>query len=99
MDHDLAPAWGAGALAGIIGMVRWLFSRRASRVESLEELVDLLRRKLDESLTRGNAATTMARILLFAVDQERHPSAAMIAAREQAREVIAAADAQLKKGS
>jgi hypothetical protein len=41
----------------------------------------------------------MARILLFAVDQERHPSAAMIAAREQAREVIAAADAQLKKGS
>lgn len=98
MDHDLAPAGAVGAVTGIIGLIRWVLSKRGSRVETLEELVDLLRRKLDESLTRGNATTTMARILLFAVDQEADPSAAMIAAREHAREVIAAADAQLKKG-
>lgn len=102
MNHELmadwTPAWAAGAVAAIVGLVKWLMSRRVSRVETLEELVDLLRRKLDESLTRGNATTTMARILLFAVDQEPEPSPAMVAARDHARAVIAAAAAQLKKG-
>lgn len=102
MNHDLmadwVPAWAAGAVAGIIGLFKWILGKRASRIETLEELVDLLRRKLDEALTRGSSSTTMARILLFAVDQEESPSPAMIAAREYAREVIADAAAQLNKG-
>lgn len=102
MDQELVPgsSWlpaGAGLVAGLIGLVRWAAGRRVSRVQSLEELVDLLRRELDKSLVRGNATLTMARILLFAVDQEPEPSAAMIAARDHAREVIAEAAKQLGK--
>jgi signal transduction histidine kinase len=72
-------------------------ARLAERNGDLEDLVDLLRRQLDRALTRGNAALTIARILLFAVDQEPKPSRAMIAAREQARQVIAGADAQMNR--
>jgi transcription initiation factor TFIIIB Brf1 subunit/transcription initiation factor TFIIB len=64
-----------------------------------EALVDLLRHELDKALVRGNATLTMARILLFAVDQEPKPSPAMIAAREQARAVINAADEQMQRGN
>lgn len=64
-----------------------------------EALVDLLRHELDKALVRGNSTLTMARILLFAVDQEPTPSPAMIAARHQAREVINAADEQIKRGN
>jgi hypothetical protein len=73
-------------------------ARLSARHGELEELVDLLRRELDKALVRGNATMTMARILLFAVDQHPHPTAAMIAARDQARRVIAAADDQIKRG-
>jgi hypothetical protein len=73
-------------------------TRLAERHGDLEDLVDLLRRELDKALVRGNATLTMARILLFAVDQEPRPSSAMIAARDQARRVISAADAQIKRG-
>jgi hypothetical protein len=49
-------------------------TRLAARNGELEDLVDLLRRELDKALVRGNATLTMARILLFAVDQEPRPS-------------------------
>jgi len=98
MSTDFAPAWAAGLFAGALGFLKWLFGRRTSRIETLEELIDLLRRELDKALVRGNATQTVARILLFAIDQEPDPSPAMIAAREQARDVIAAADLQLKRG-
>ena len=74
-------------------------SRLTARHGDLEELVDLLRRELDKALVRGNASLTIARILTFAVDQEPKPSLAMIAAREQARKVIDAADEQMKRGN
>lgn len=73
-------------------------ARLTARHGDLEDLVDLLRRELDKALVRGNATLTMARILLFAVDQEPKPSPAMIAARDQARRVISAADDQIKRG-
>jgi hypothetical protein len=73
-------------------------ARLAERNGDLEDLVDLLRRELDKALVRGNAALTIARILLFAVDQEPKPSRAMIAARDQARQVIAGAEAQMNRG-
>lgn len=73
-------------------------ARLTARHGDLEELVDLLRRELDKALVRGNATLTMARILLFAVDQEPKPSPAMIAARAQAQQVIKAADAQMNRG-
>lgn len=64
-----------------------------------EALVDLLRRHLDLALVRNNASTTIARILLAAVDAEENPSRQMIAARAQARRHINATDEQMKRGN
>ena len=72
-------------------------SRLSLERKDREALVDLLRHELDKALVRGNSTLTMARILLFAVDQEPRPSPAMIAARDQARRVINAADEQMKR--
>lgn len=62
-----------------------------------EALVDLMRRQLDQALVRNNTSTTIARILLAAVDAEAAPSRQMIAARDQARSVINTADEQMKR--
>src|SRR5438270_4345339 len=64
-----------------------------------EALVDLLRRQLDHALVRNNASTTIARILLAAVDAEEKPSRQMIAARAQARRHINSTDDQMKRGN
>lgn len=64
-----------------------------------EALVDLLRRQLDHALVRNNASTTIARMLLAAVDAEEKPSRQMIAARAQARHHINATDEQLQRGN
>lgn len=64
-----------------------------------EALVDLLRRQLDHALVRNNASTTIARILLAAVDAEEKPSRQMIAARAQARRHINSTDEQMKRGN
>lgn len=64
-----------------------------------EALVDLLRRRLDEALFRNNTSTTIARILLAAVDAEEQPSRQMIAARDQAARHINATDEHMKQGN
>lgn len=74
-------------------------SRLSLERKDREAYVELLRHELEKALVRGNSTVTMARILLFAVDQEPTPSPAMIAARAQAREVINAADEQMQRGN
>jgi hypothetical protein len=91
MTTDWVPAGVAGAFAAVLGFLKWALGRHS-------DLVDLLRRELDKALTRGNAERTAVRILVYAIDAEPNPSPAMIAARSHAREVIAAAAAQLSKG-
>jgi hypothetical protein len=84
----------AAELERLLGQIM----QQTARNGQLEDLIDLLRRELDKALVRGNASLTVARILLFAVDQDPRPTPAMIAARDQARAVITAADEQIKRG-
>lgn len=69
---------------------------REAIVDALRHELDERRHELDMQLVRGNAILTIARILLFAVDQEPNPSPAMIAARRQAQDVINSADDHMK---
>lgn len=68
-------------------------------VNLLSQRLDEARHRLDQALVRDNTSTTIARILLVAVDAEENPSRQMIAARDQARGVINAVDEQLSRGN
>lgn len=68
-------------------------------VSLLSQRLDQARHHLDRALFRDNTSTTIARILMAAVDAEDDPSRQMIAARDQARRHIDAAYEQLERGN
>lgn len=86
------------AWKGVGKAIAWLLERRSERIETLEDLIDLLRRELDKGRVRENAAITVAQMLVFAVDQVADPTPAMVSARAHARDIVAAAHSQLKGG-
>jgi hypothetical protein len=71
-------------------------TRRATRIEKLEDLIDELRQALDKGRIRENAIAAIAELLIFAINHVENPSPAIVSLRARARDVLELARAHLQ---
>lgn len=78
---------GGGALAAIVGLLKWYWGRRA-------DLVDQLRRALDRGLRRENALVVCCELLVYAIDHLEDPPPQVAELRGRAADVLETAREQ-----
>jgi hypothetical protein len=79
---------GGGAIAAVVGLIKWYVGRRG-------DLIDQLRRALDRGLRRENALVMCCELLLYAIDHQPDPPAHVVELRKRAADVLEAAQSQI----
>lgn len=97
-EHVLTGIATLLAALGVPSLAMWLVTRRATKVDDRERLVDVLRQALDKGRIRENAYCGALDALIAGIDNLPNPSPALVAARGRALDRLEIAHSQISGG-